>query len=652
MNKNVILLLDILTTEQVYSLNKLKIKLAERNLNLKEDQIIELIVQTLYESICYFKMEKRDKCTKLYKCFKYLNASNNIKYLDNQKVEILNKTIDKINKKLDISNNPNNIYRENMEFLLKIKYNLELTILQFNNSDEIVDDKEKIEEVIYKFIFEIKNYNYIFEIFRTFPELINFKSHNNKYILDDVITKYIEILNMDNNDFDNIYYEKIIELFINSENFNVTKSYRDSLINRLLLVNNNLNINEYSRRKNKKIRFFINNIINKLSNIEITDKDEFFSNINYRYGIQDSYNGNFYDKYKSSNNIIINQHIIDMTNKYTFTVDNKSTQSFDDAFSIIKTKDGNYELSIYIADVTKSVLENSKLDQLALKKASTIYLPDYTLTMLPHSLTYDNCSLVKNTYRNVIAHTFLLSKNFDIISFDVKEAIIKVDDNFCYDDIEQILNSNDIEKLRIMSIMIDIASKIKRDNFYNTDYHIIKKIKREYDNPTEKILEKHQNLHTNFVDTFMILTNYFVSDLFKRLDYPFIYRVNSSDTDMELIEQIKQGDSSEISKQIIEHINELYRPSYYSNINLGHNGLKLNSYGHLTMPIRNYASLFSQRLEYKYLIENKKIDDKTIYSDESKIIEIVTYINDRIYYNEEYIKEYKKNYKKELTKKI
>ena len=646
MSKDVKILLEILSNEHVYSLNVLKEKLRNYQLNLNEEEIFVLISDTIYEVICHYKLEKNFKeKTVIYKCFKYLNADNNLKYFVSSKdiTDKMQKTIIKINDKIESKNgNINNIVRDNISFLLKIKDNLELTLIQTTiPNEENIESKEQIEKTLKKFIFEIKHYNYVDEIFKTFPELINFKTHNNKYILDDVMTKYIESISNDSNTFDIVYYEKIINLFISNEKFVITKDYQNNLINRLILVKHNLSNNDYSRRKNKRIRFYLNDIINSLSNIEVSETD-FFSNINYRYGIQDIYNCN-YDKFKNKNFIDINNNVLDLTNLYTFTVDNVGTKSYDDAFSLVKNESGNYELNVYISDVSKYVLINSRIDEIAYKKASTIYLPNYILTMLPHSLTYDHCSLVKNNYRNVLAHRFVFSKNFDIISFDINKAIIKVDDNFNYSNILDILNSNDIDKMKTFSTMIDIASSLKRNNMYNSYYHIAKSMKRKYESSDLILPEKYENSHTNFVDSFMILTNYFVADLFSNLDLPFIYRVNTSNIDLNIpdeINELKKLEESKTSKQIVECIKKLYKPSYYSEYNLGHNGLNLSSYSHVTIPIRNYASLVSQRLEIDYLI-NKNFSCKNIYYTEEMLHNIVSYLNDRIFYNEEYVKEYK-----------
>ena len=650
MSKDVKILLEILSNEHVYSLNLLKEKLRNYQLNLNEEEIFVLISDTIYEVICHYKLEKNFKeKTVIYKCFKYLNADNNLKYFVSSKdiTDKMQKTIIKINDKIESKNgNINNIVRDNISFLLKIKDNLELTLIQTTiPNEENIESKELIEKTLKKFIFEIKHYNYVDEIFKTFPELINFKTHNNKYILDDVMTKYIESISNDSNTFDIVYYEKIINLFISNEKFVITKDYQNNLINRLILVKHNLSNNDYSRRKNKRIRFYLNDIINSLSNIEVSETD-FFSNINYRYGIQDIYNCN-YDKFKNKNFIDINNNVLDLTNLYTFTVDNVGTKSYDDAFSLAKNESGNYELNVYISDVSKYVLINSRIDEIAYKKASTIYLPNYILTMLPHSLTYDHCSLVKNNYRNVLAHRFVFSKNFDIISFDINKAIIKVDDNFNYSNILDILNSNDIDKMKTFSTMIDIASSLKRNNMYNSYYHIAKSMKRKYESSDLILPEKYENSHTNFVDSFMILTNYFVADLFSNLDLPFIYRVNTSNVDLNIpdeINELKKLEESKTSKQIVECIKKLYKPSYYSEYNLGHNGLNLSSYSHVTIPIRNYASLVSQRLEIDYLI-NKNFSCKNIYYTEEMLHNIVSYLNDRIFYNEEYVKEYKEKNK-------
>lgn len=650
MSKDVKILLEILSNEHVYSLNVLKEKLRNYQLNLNEEKIFVLISDTIYEVICHYKLEKNFKeKTVIYKCFKYLNADNNLKYFVSSKdiTDKMQKTIFKINDKIESKNgNINNIVRDNISFLLKIKDNLELTLIQTTiPNEENIESKEQIEKTLKKFIFEVKHYNYVDEIFKTFPELINFKTHNNKYILDDVMTKYIESISNDSNTFDIVYYEKIINLFISNEKFVITKDYQNNLINRLILVKHNLSNNDYSRRKNKRIRFYLNDVINSLSNIEVSETD-FFSNINYRYGIQDIYNCN-YDKFKNKNFIDINNNVLDLTNLYTFTVDNIGTKSYDDAFSLVKNESGNYELNVYISDVSKYVLINSRIDEIAYKKASTIYLPNYILTMLPHSLTYDHCSLVKNNYRNVLAHRFVFSKNFDIISFDINKAIIKVDDNFNYSNILDILNSNDIDKMKTFSTMIDIASSLKRNNMYNSYYHIAKSMKRKYESSDLILPEKYENSHTNFVDSFMILTNYFVADLFSNLDLPFIYRVNTSNVDLNIpdeINELKKLEESKTSKQIVECIKKLYKPSYYSEYNLGHNGLNLSSYSHVTIPIRNYASLVSQRLEIDYLI-NKNFSCKNIYYTEEMLHNIVSYLNDRIFYNEEYVKEYKEKNK-------
>lgn len=637
---------NILKNEHVYSLKKLKIKLEENNLSLNNEEILFLIVDTLKKEICDFKIEKKYCSNNLYKCFKYLNCPNNYQYITNNNLMIvkLEKIVDKINEKINKKKyNLNLIHRNNIEFLEKIKTNLELTIIQLRTPEKEIDKKDDFEEILYKFIFDIKNYEYVNEIFKTFPELINYKTKNNKYVLDDVITKYIESLNkeflntFDTFSFDIMYYEKIIDLFINSENFNISKCYRDLLIKRLNIVSKELKTKDTSVRKRKKIRFFLNNIIEKLQTVKTTIDEKFFSNINYKYGIQDSY-GDTYDFEIPTKNI--NCNVIDLTNLYTITVDYIGTKSFDDAFSFQKTNDG-YTLYVFISDVTNYVERNTKLDEIALKKGASIYLPNYTLTMLPHNLTYDKCSLIKNEKRRVIAYKYNFSNNIDLINFSIFNAYIKVDDNYNHEDIKNILNSNDVDKLNFFYNVLDFSNELNKLNIYDKKYHILKKIERNIN------LRNSKNYVSNdFISNFMVLTNYFVSEKFNNNNLPFIYRNNNSQINDTMIDTLKDEELGSLSSQIVECINKMYKSSTYSNINLGHNGLKLSYYGHTTTPIRNYSALFNQYLIHRYFLDNNKIYDRDIYEDENDIENISNYLNDRLFYNQEYIDEYVKVYKK------
>ena len=98
-----------------------------------------------------------------------------------------------------------------------------------------------------------------------------------------------------------------------------------------------------------------------------------------------------------------------------------------------------------------------------------------------------------------------------------------------------------------------------------------------------------------------------MTDIEASIDYPEydVEEVTNEKAIQKLDEaeaKLKKLEESKTSKQIVECIKNLYKPSYYSEYNLGHNGLNLSSYSHVTIPIRNYASLVSQRLEIDYLI--------------------------------------------------
>ena len=633
---------EILNNEHVYSLNKLSLKLKERGVELSNEDILFLMVEMLYQEMCNFKIEKKYASNNLYKCFKYLNSVSNYKYINNIELMVvrLEKIIHKIENKIQKKKfNINGICRDNIDFLNKIKTNLELAVIQIRipNIDKI-EEQDDYEKVLYKFIFEIKKFEYVREIFKTFPELINYKTKNNKYILDDVITKYLESLNNFQNDtFDALYYEKIIDLFIQSENFNITNSYKDVLIKRLKLALIDLKNNELSVRKYKKIIFSLTNMIERLLEIDTTVDEKFFSKINYRYGIRDSYGDSYkYEIYEKT----LDCETVDMQNLYTVTIDSKCAKSYDDAISMQKTKDG-YIINVFITDVTSYVERNTKLDQLTYKKGSTIYLPEYSLTMLPHILTYDQCSLIKNEKRRAINHQFTFSESMDLIDFKVFDAFIKVDDNLSFDSLEEIINGDDVEKLKYFQTLLEISQKLEGQNLFNKNYNVVKKMEKQVKFNIDK-----EYSFNDFMQLFMILTNYFTSKTFLENDHPLIYRNNNSTIDNDLIEQLKNEDEGAMSLQILDCVDKMNKASSYSDINTGHQGLQLSTYAHVTTPIRNYSALFNQYLIHKYIIDKTPITDQSIYEDEEQIAKIANYLNDRIYYNQEYVDEYVKVYKK------
>lgn len=644
--KPIEIIYEVLNNEHVYSINKLNYKLSQRGLKLSNEEILFLMVEMLYQEMCNFKIEKKYTSNNLYKCFKYLNSINNYKYINNIELMVvkLEKIINKIENKIKKKKfNINGICRENIEFLNRIKTNLELSVIQIRipNIDKI-EEQDDYEKVLYKFLFEIKKFEYIREIFKTFPELINYKTKNNKYILDDVITRYLESLkNYRIDTFDTIYYEKIIDLFIRSENFHITNSYRDVLIKRLKLVLLDLKNNELSVRKNKKIRFFLKNMIEKLLEMDATIDEKFFSKINYRYGIRDIYGDSYkYEIYEKE----IDCKVVDMQDIYTITIDSKCASSFDDAISMQKTKDG-YIINVFISDVTNYVERDSKLDLVTQKKGASIYLPDYCLTMLPHVLTYEQCSLLKNEKRKVINNQFIFSESMDLIDFNVFEAYIRVDENLTFDDIEDIINMGNLERLNYFKTLLEITRKIEEQNIFNKNYNVVKKMEQKVKYNIEK-----EYSFNDFMQIFMILTNYFVAQKFIENDYPLIYRNNNSTIDNELIENLKNDDMGTTSQKILDCVDKMNKASSYSDINIGHQGLQLSTYSHVTTPIRCYSSLFNQYLIHKYLIDKKQITDQSIYKDEENIAQISNYLNDRIYYNQEYADEYIQVYKKNKKK--
>lgn len=492
---------------------------------------------------------------------------------------------------------------------------------------EVID----IYEIIKMFIFEKKDLNTLKTIFSKVPTLLDFEENNK--ILDKVLDKYINhLLQSDNK---HSYYKKVLEYFLNLKGINISKEKRKDIMN--LLTSTKVDV-----KKQITDRVLVKNCVNSLDDIICSMKtNNLYKDINAlnkKYNISREFNNGII---KEAKNIIAVPYksYTDLTEKYIVSIDSFGTLSIDDAFSFEKTEDGNYVLEVYISDLTPYISRFSLIDNEAYKRCFTIFLRDNYIPMLPPSLANNYLSLKKNEKRYVIAHRLVFSNNMDFISFDIYNAIIKVNKNYNYKNISDILNGSNKTELLYFKNILEFMDKIYSMHFFNDEYHNIKQIKRILNSNHSSYEERDNTIGSKIISTFMILINYFEANKFSKMQVPFIYRINESKFDKRILEKIniQSKDSTKVS-EILKLINENYSSSRYSVSNLGHQGLNLDSYSNITNPIRNYASLTCQRLENVFL--SSQITDDLIYSWENFLNKVVENLNNKKDNNAEYIQEY------------
>lgn len=352
---------------------------------------------------------------------------------------------------------------------------------------------------------------------------------------------------------------------------------------------------------------------------------------------------------------------VDLRGEQIFTIDGKDTKDMDDAISITKTKDGNYLLSVHIADVSYYIKENSPLDIEAKKRGTSAYLADSVIPMFPHQISNGICSLNENVDRLTKTVDMIISENGDILDYQIYDSVINSNKKMNYDDVNKILEKDivpeDYEEFKDTLIIMNELSKIltakrKKEGKVDFDSDEIKVITSPTGEPL-KFASRHQHQAERLIENFMIAANSCVAEYHRWLETPWLYRVHGSPNDDNLIEALKtlkkeklcskeQADSlinkiknghynssdinffleyfkdsenySIISKLILKSMSK----AKYSSDSAGHYGLGLTYYTHFTSPIRRHPDLMAHRLTNPY----DKYELKELLSYYSKLPEI------------------------------
>ena len=320
----------------------------------------------------------------------------------------------------------------------------------------------------------------------------------------------------------------------------------------------------------------------------------------------------------------------DYRDRLIITIDGDDARDFDDAISL--TKDGeNYNLGVYIADVSHYVREGSKIDAEAFKRGTSVYFPDHVLPMLPVALSNGICSLNPNEDRFSLAVEMKISPIGKILDYEIHKGIIRSSYRMTYKKVTKILQGDKqltaeykdlAPMLFLMAELAQILIK-RRDNAGQLDFDIPEpEIILNKDGTVADIHRKPRELSDRVIEQFMVLTNEVVARHFDHLKLPFVYRVHEvpalervkkfrafagflglrfnvsgdqpSPKDFQTLLKLSEGQdySTALSKVMLRSMSK----ARYEVENLGHFGLALKDYCHFTSPIRRYPDLIIHRI--------------------------------------------------------
>ena len=332
------------------------------------------------------------------------------------------------------------------------------------------------------------------------------------------------------------------------------------------------------------------------------------------------------------------QNRLDLRSKNIFTIDGEDAKDLDDAIYVTKLENENYELGVSIADVSHYVAENSKLDQEAIIRGTSIYMLDRVIPMLPKELSNGICSLNVNEDRLCLSVISEITPDGEIVSSDIRKAVINVKERMSYADVQKILDGKNkkvlkryekyIEDFKLMEELAKIL-KQKREGAGSLDLDIPESKVILDKNGFAIDIEKYKIYFANeIIEQFMLTANEIVAEKFYWLEAPFIYRVHE-EPDTEKVNalnkflfnfgyKIKSNKEKVYPKafaEVLEKVKGREEEMVVSNLIL--RTLKVARYesenkGHFTSPIRRYPDLFIHRIISKYIDNSYILNEKNL----------------------------------------
>ena len=341
----------------------------------------------------------------------------------------------------------------------------------------------------------------------------------------------------------------------------------------------------------------------------------------------------------------------DITDKLVVTIDGADAKDLDDAISLEKLDNGNYLLGVHIADVSYFVKDGGYLNEEAYNRATSVYLADRVIPMIPHGLSNDLCSLNPQERKYTITCQMELNKAAEVVNYDIYASIIESKYRLTYDDVNLLFKNNqstgDKQVDDMLVHMNEIAQQLKmiRSKRGAIDFESTElKFVLDIDGNVLDVQERHTDDAEALIESFMILANETVSRHFFFNDLPGIYRIHEKPTVDKLevafettsklgfrVDQTAKSTAQKLqrlTKQVAntpyEHIINMtllrsMQKAIYSEKPVGHFGLASPYYSHFTSPIRRYPDLLLHRM-IRDLILNKP--------DEEKFLEIKKHYQD------------------------
>ncbi len=343
----------------------------------------------------------------------------------------------------------------------------------------------------------------------------------------------------------------------------------------------------------------------------------------------------------------------------TFTIDPYDAKDFDDALSIQKLQNGNWEIGVHIADVTYYIRPQTYLDKEAYFRGTSVYLVDRVIPMLPEKLSNGVCSLRPNEDKLCFAAVFEMNDAGRVVNSWFGKTIIHSDKRFAYEDAQNVIETGEGPLKEEILTLNTLAQKLRSERFRKGAIAFEKmevKFKLDEKGKPLGVYLKESKEANKLIEEFMLLANRSVAELIGRKHIvtsqkknkrgeqeeetmtvqkrPFVYRVHEGPVSDKLQNfarfaskwgyKLKIDNDKEISNSLNSLMKSLHgkkeqnvleqlairtmSKAIYTTENIGHYGLAFDFYTHFTSPIRRYPDMMVHRLLESYLNNKNEVD--------------------------------------------
>lgn len=347
----------------------------------------------------------------------------------------------------------------------------------------------------------------------------------------------------------------------------------------------------------------------------------------------------------------------DMRDTLTFTIDPKDAKDFDDALSFKKLENGNYEIGVHIADVSFYLEEGTILDDEAYQRATSVYLVDRVVPMLPEVLSNFACSLRPQEEKYTFSAVFEINEKSQVVNQWFGRTVIFSDQRFSYEEAQVIIETKSStipaeisltgkeykasDEITAATLKMDELAKILRRKRMNEGAISFDKVEVKFnldqEGEPEGVYFKISKDANHLIEEFMLLANRKVAEYIGKQKKTFVYRIHDEPNEDKLIAmqtviakfgyKIDFRNKGDISKSLNNLLAEVVgkkeqnlidtltirsmSKAKYSTDNIGHYGLAFEYYTHFTSPIRRYPDVMVHRLLQYYLDGGKSVDEET-----------------------------------------